>query len=783
MGDFDSNISDDELRRRLVDEFNFTPGPITDSTRGIYIKKLHGFIKERVGKESPRRKTVAQFSTNSNQENGRRTPVKESILESGRKSRQTPKQTTPKAINSSIAFTRSPRRRNTVNTPSLEISPNVTARKKKSVNSPLVAYSSEESADDESTNEANEGSGVLLNYMKSKESSLTNTLRSASTKVPLPRMIPPSSPLAVETRVSPRRTAKKSYSQPSVNINSGSYLSNFSDSETENDVFNDGTSTESIRDRLLKHRQLATMRQTEPSQVVTQSNDFVEENNFYTLNDSSSSSNWISLTILGLVIVFFALILSFYFYSRINFKFFGKHDERLDMQVEFDSMGLNAPICGLSSSYSTSSLCLNSRKNVTAGLFLVKCIQNFIQRDVFRYLCDSSSSKKAPFSYSVEEIRNEILPQTEKFAKFVGNDPPIDDPENAVLLSLEYAITLIELNPQWNMRVVRKEDNYFLQIDPDTYQIALPFSCQAYLMLSQTIKKILISIIVIAIVSAVLKFVHRKRKQAAEERELIYDLMEKSLDLLQSPDNPQSMPVIHIRDMLFSAQERQSAKSMKIWAKVVKFVEENESRVKVGWERIDGDDYKTWKWIASSKGNTSSGSESPSTTMKTGPIEWQGQAFGSDENRGKEATSNTNQIVNDSSQITSNKNSNPAAASNFVAPTCFLKVRNMYNPETHLNPNWKANIENAILEKCMATAVNNKHGVLHIHVDDSGIEGVVYIKCDSIESATVAFRALHGWWCERKLVSVRFLKEERYYARFPEARTFTEPLRVRYDYR
>lgn len=117
------------------------------------------------------------------------------------------------------------------------------------------------------------------------------------------------------------------------------------------------------------------------------------------------------------------------------------------------------------------------------------------------------------------------------------------------------------------------------------------------------------------------------------------------------------------------------------------------------------------------------------------------------------------------------------ASPNFVAPTRFLKVRNMYSEDTKNSKNWQVSIRNAILEKCSSSSPNGRHGILHMSIGDrDSVDSPVYIKCDSIDSATIAFNALHGQWCERKLVSVKFLREDRYYTRFPEAAELISPL-------
>src|SRR5690606_27449940 len=110
--------------------------------------------------------------------------------------------------------------------------------------------------------------------------------------------------------------------------------------------------------------------------------------------------------------------------------------------------------------------------------------------------------------------------------------------------------------------------------------------------------------------------------------------------------------------------------------------------------------------------------------------------------------------------------------------TRFLKIRNIFEKEAqYIDPNWTKKIKNAILEKTASASEGRFHDIVHIEIED-GPEGLVYLKCASLAGATKAFHALHGWWCEKQLVSVKFLKEERYYQRFPHARHMDVPLKI-----
>ncbi|PSN58467.1 Inner nuclear membrane protein Man1 [Blattella germanica] len=86
--------------------------------------------------------------------------------------------------------------------------------------------------------------------------------------------------------------------------------------------------------------------------------------------------------------------------------------------------------------------------------------------------------------------------------------------------------------------------------------------------------------------------------------------------------------------------------------------------------------------------------------------------------------------------------------------------------------NWPVRIEDAVLEKCEEQDVT----AMHIYVDRSNRDGCVYLKCASQEDAGRAYRALHGWWFDSHLVTVKYLRLERYHERFPEAVDATIPL-------
>ena len=46
----------------------------------------------------------------------------------------------------------------------------------------------------------------------------------------------------------------------------------------------------------------------------------------------------------------------------------------------------------------------------------------------------------------------------------------------------------------------------------------------------------------------------------------------------------------------------------------------------------------------------------------------------------------------------------------------------------------------------------------------------VVSRCSDLESAGIAFKGLHGWWFDGRLVTVKSLREQRYEERYPASR-------------
>uniref|UniRef100_A0A8C4JTF9 LEM domain-containing protein 2 n=1 Tax=Dromaius novaehollandiae TaxID=8790 RepID=A0A8C4JTF9_DRONO len=193
------------------------------------------------------------------------------------------------------------------------------------------------------------------------------------------------------------------------------------------------------------------------------------------------------------------------------------------------------------------------------------------------------------------------------------------------------------------------------------------------------------------------------------------------------------MPIPHVRDSLIPPQDRK--KMRKVWNRAVDFLAANESRVRTETRRIGGAEFLVWKWMQPSA--------ACDKILVIPSKVWQGQAFHLDR-----------------------RNSPP----NSLTPC--LKIRNMFDPVMEIGDHWHLAIQEAILEKC-----SDNDGIVHIAVDKNSREGCVYVKCLSPEYAGKAFKALHGSWFDGKLVTVKYLRLDRYHHRFPQALTCNTPLK------
>uniref|UniRef100_A0A1I7XL03 LEM domain-containing protein n=1 Tax=Heterorhabditis bacteriophora TaxID=37862 RepID=A0A1I7XL03_HETBA len=198
---------------------------------------------------------------------------------------------------------------------------------------------------------------------------------------------------------------------------------------------------------------------------------------------------------------------------------------------------------------------------------------------------------------------------------------------------------------------------------------------------------------------------HKKWQLMKEKEEAeFYDLVDRILDIIRESalDGEEYISVPHVRDLMFTPAKRRGAELAR-WERAVDFINANESRVATETRVMrGGQECAVWKWLPS---------------KKTG---WQGSAFSS-------AFSASPMVSPLSSNIPTE------------ALTRCLKVREMFTKDEDDDVDVNA-IERAIKEKVYPVRP------VHVSVDTTSNDGVVFMKLANKDDAKQSFTALHGVW-------------------------------------
>ncbi|XP_045569979.1 inner nuclear membrane protein Man1 [Salmo salar] len=343
---------------------------------------------------------------------------------------------------------------------------------------------------------------------------------------------------------------------------------------------------------------------------------------------------------------------------------------------------------------------------------------------------DPEQQQQANRSLSMKEASDYLVQQNEQY-------------QHWVLLSLEWiirtgedvGIRLIGDNPEEEVAEVSEVTRL------ESTHPKMSFSCRFRRAFFTVIHRVLFILTVIGLAWGVFYYLKYRWRTEEEETRQMYDMVERIIGVLrihnascqENNDLQPYLPIPHVRDSLVQPQDRKKLK--KVWDRAVTFLSANESRIRTESQRIGGADFLVWRWLQPSL-SCDQISLIPSKV-------WQGKAFPLDR-----------------------RNSPP----NSLTPC--LKIRNMFDPVMEVGENWHLAIHEAILEKCC-----DNDGIVHIAVDKNSREGCVYVKCLSAEHSGKAFKALHGSWFDGKLVTVKYLRLDRYHQRFPQAQGCTTSLK------
>lgn len=286
-------------------------------------------------------------------------------------------------------------------------------------------------------------------------------------------------------------------------------------------------------------------------------------------------------------------------------------------------------------------------------------------------------------------------------------------------------------NTNADLKVVwsEKENGFRLR------DVQVPWSCTFRLWCSVVLDYIVYVAVMLALVYSMHILYSWGARRYEERNRGKQELVKSIVEILHQNAlaNPSQtyLPIVHIRDQLISYADRD--RKRKMWSEAVKYVEENESRVRKEVQPFQGEDYDVWRWVGV-----------PQQSSSPKPKTWQGEAF--------ETSKDTINV--------------PA-----TSPTPCLKIRHMFDPKKEMGANdWVTGVSDAILERCEGVKI------VHIMVDEANPEGCVYMKCASTEDAGKAYRKIHGAWYDGKIVTVKYLRTERYHERFPSSAEMNTPL-------
>lgn len=355
-----------------------------------------------------------------------------------------------------------------------------------------------------------------------------------------------------------------------------------------------------------------------------------------------------------------------------------------------------------------------------------------------------------------------------------------------IMRELHNAEYLISMNPQWHVghfidgsgqptssismtnvdRLRASKSNYFAIVKP-----RLPVSCFLYNKLQAVFSIIGWIVVVVAAIVAVVFIIRYIRGHLQTRRERVTNmveeiknvLMEKAYDPDTACTDAASVVINHLRDKLIPPAERSKMES--VWNAAIKAIE-SDSRVQFSVATRNGEDYRVMRWI-----DTVTPMSQSTNAFNTNAL-----SASTSSNSTNVSNSTTNNVA--SSMYPSlrscstygygnvKKWQSPAFdKSNKIKdpPTECLKIRQMFDKHESSNSNLKQVIQDAILEKVAHTTCK----IYDLQLDKQTC--CVYVRCASSKDAGIIHDEVNGWWFDSRLVSIKFLRLDRYLTRFPNA--------------
>lgn len=371
------------------------------------------------------------------------------------------------------------------------------------------------------------------------------------------------------------------------------------------------------------------------------------------------------------------------------------------------------------------------------------------------------------------------------------------------LINMQY---LIEMNPQWHISNLNSDGAPVSVATTQARQLGqvhafgilkprLPLTC-LFLRKLQTFFFVVGALGLASILAYTGNIAYRRYLRTKQERQLkLNRLISHILQIVMeqaanSPNNPDAAAVVvnHLRDKIVEPAQR--TKEMEsLWRDAIAFLEHHDSRLQFETGTRNGEDCKLVRWIdtiqlpspnhRATMGGMSGQGNAPANSLPMGtaghsPVQQQHfHAIGNLANGRGGAPKPTVANLYNSAQLskvgetmlTAKKWQSPAFdKTNKIStpPTPCLKIRQMFDKYEAANPNLRTIISDAILEKVGPTCK-----IYDIFLEPQAC--CVYVRCATTKDAGMVHDEINGWWFDNRLVSIKFLRLERFMDRFPES--------------
>uniref|UniRef100_A0A1B0FH87 Man1/Src1-like C-terminal domain-containing protein n=1 Tax=Glossina morsitans morsitans TaxID=37546 RepID=A0A1B0FH87_GLOMM len=300
------------------------------------------------------------------------------------------------------------------------------------------------------------------------------------------------------------------------------------------------------------------------------------------------------------------------------------------------------------------------------------------------------------------------------------------------------AVYRVEQNPQWKIAIFNKsEDGALFDIYKRDVRFGLlkpylPLKC-IFLNKMHRFFVIIGTVFLVVICHAIVRYLRQKYQSRIIDNLIKHIVKELMCRASLNDESGGEVIVCHLRDKLIPLNKRRSLLSA--WDEALRKLEANDSRVQFGVVLRNGEEFRTMKWA-----------ETLLTPMINPPLPMHGSA--EERLRKKQWQSPAFANVNN----------------NFETSTPCLKVRHMFHAAETNQPDLQQNINESILEK-----VGPQCKIYDIQLDRQSC--CVYIRCATEKDAGIVHNEISGWWFDNHLVSIKFLRLQRYLTLFPHCST------------